>query len=262
MGEFDALNATGFAHRFPPHFHETYAIGVVESGYTRLHTPRGDWIGGPGSILAFAPNEVHQADPVSATGWNYRMIYPSASLFRAFGIRGVDGTLALFRAPVIADAELASAFLRLHHPLMSGDRDDATQDLLVGVLTALVRKHGAPSSTAARQMEERATVLRAQAVMRQRLSETIRLGDLAEECEMSAFHFVRVFHHAVGVPPHAYLIQLRVLRAQTLLAEGENVSHVAHACGFSDQSHLTRTFKKMVGIPPGQYLRSVRPRAA
>ena len=79
---------------------------------------------------------------------------------------------------------------------------------------------------------------------------------------MSPYHLIRVFRRAVGVTPYAYLVQLRVNRAQAMLCQGLSVSDGAYSCGFSDQAHLTRTFKKSVGVPPGRYVRSVRERAA
>ena len=57
----------------------------------------------------------------------------------------------------------------------------------------------------------------------------------------------------VGLPPHAYQIQLRVARARELVAAGVPLAEVATMTGFADQSHLTRLFKRVVGIPPGQY---------
>jgi AraC family chemosensory pili system transcriptional regulator ChpD len=79
---------------------------------------------------------------------------------------------------------------------------------------------------------------------------------------MSEFQLIRAFQRVLGVSPYAYLVQLRVNRARTLLHQGVAVSEVAYTCGFSDQSHLTRTFKKAIGVPPGAYQRAVRKRAA
>ncbi len=37
-----------------------------------------------------------------------------------------------------------------------------------------------------------------------RLGETISLDDLAGEACLSPFHFARLFHQAMGQPPHRY----------------------------------------------------------
>ena len=70
----------------------------------------------------------------------------------------------------------------------------------------------------------------------------------------------RVFSARVGMPPHAYLTDLRVQRARELLAAGRPLSGVAYDTGFADQSHLTRCFKRAVGITPGAYQDQVRGR--
>jgi AraC-like DNA-binding protein len=82
--------------------------------------------------------------------------------------------------------------------------------------------------------------------------------ELSQVCGVSAFHLIRCFRDAVGLPPHAYLKALRVSRAQAMLQGGSSISDVAYDCGFSDQSHLTRNFKRVTGLSPGAYARLVR----
>ncbi|MFM2303350.1 MAG: hypothetical protein RLZZ135_759, partial [Cyanobacteriota bacterium] len=61
----------------------------------------------------------------------------------------------------------------------------------------------------------------------------------------------RVFSQEVGVPPHAFLNQVRVWRAKAQLAKGIAISQVAVETGFYDQAHLTRHFKRLLGYTPG-----------
>jgi len=63
------------------------------------------------------------------------------------------------------------------------------------------------------------------------------------------------FRGETGLPPHAYLNQLRVRLARRLLDRGVTPAEVAAAVGFADQAHLTRHFKRVVGVPPGSYQR-------
>jgi AraC-like DNA-binding protein len=69
---------------------------------------------------------------------------------------------------------------------------------------------------------------------------------------------VRSFTDVVGMPPHAYLTQIRANRARALLLAGETLSGAAYRCGFCDQSHLTRTFKRLFGVTPGSYVAALR----
>lgn len=262
-GGFDAFSAVHFASSFPPHFHETFAIGVIETGAAMLRTPRGQWTARAGTILAFSPGEVHSAEPLANEGYTYRMLYPSLEFMREIGMdaTGVATGTPLFRLPVIDDPVLGRELHDAHVPLMDGVANAAAEDAIVVRLRRLVERYGHVANdgaaTSGRQ-SDRETVACAQRYMQERLARPVRLASVAEECGLNSFHLIRIFRRVVGVPPYAYLVQLRVNRAQTMLGEGFSVADVAYSCGFSDQSHLTRTFRKVIGVPPGQYVRSVR----
>jgi AraC-like DNA-binding protein len=96
-------------------------------------------------------------------------------------------------------------------------------------------------------------VARTRDALHERFAEEVPLEELATIAGMSKCHLVHLFHKEMGLPPHAYQIQLRVARARVLVAAGVPLAEVATMTGFADQSHLTRLFKRVVGMPPGQY---------
>jgi AraC-like DNA-binding protein len=259
-GRFDALWADHFAMRYPPHFHDTWAIGVVETGPLRLRTARGEWNGGPGTILAFAPGEIHSAEALSASGYRYRMVYPSAEVVREIGVAARAETINHpFQTPVFTDHELAGRLVNAHRPLMEGHWGAGGESRLVAALRSLWRIHGgAVDQAGEHDPQDLLAVECARDYVGTRFSGRVRLASIAAECGLSAFQLIRVFQRVLGVSPYAYLVQLRVNRARDLLHQGVGVSEVAYACGFSDQSHLTRVFKKAIGVPPGVYRRAVR----
>jgi AraC-like DNA-binding protein len=73
---------------------------------------------------------------------------------------------------------------------------------------------------------------------------------------VSPFQLIRAFHAVFGVPPHAYLMQVRLRAARTMLVRGESITTAAFTCGFVDQSHLTRVFKRYYGMTPGVFTRA------
>ena len=263
-GRFDALWADHFAMRYPPHFHDTWAVGVVEAGLLQLRTARGEWVGGPGTILAFAPGEIHSAAALSESGYRYRMVYPGADVMYDIGVaERADGIDRPFLTPVFTDHALAARLVRAHQPLMDGVRDTPAESRLVAALRSLWRNHhGGGGVSNAHDSGDLHAVERARNFLESRFSRQVRLASIAAECGMSAFQLIRVFQRVLGVSPYAYLVQLRVNRARNLLHQGIGLSEVAYSCGFSDQSHLTRVFKQAIGVPPGTYQRAVRERAA
>ncbi len=100
---------------------------------------------------------------------------------------------------------------------------------------------------------ERRAVQHAIDYIQANFGERLELAALANQVGLSRYYFLRVFHQTVGMPPHAYVQNVRVQRAQDLILRGEPLATVAHTVGFSNQSHLTRSFKRFVGITPGAF---------
>jgi len=90
-------------------------------------------------------------------------------------------------------------------------------------------------------------------LMNDRWSETITLADLSLAAGVHpvtiSHYFPRFFDCTLG----AYMRKLKVEKALQLLKSGEQLSAVAYACGFFDQSHFIRTFKSLTGFLPAQY---------
>lgn len=78
--------------------------------------------------------------------------------------------------------------------------------------------------------------------------------ELAASVRLSVSHFSRSFARSVGVTPHNYVVQLRVARAQQLLAETDlALTEIALTTGFADQSHFSRCFLQWVGLQPAAF---------
>jgi AraC family transcriptional regulator len=86
------------------------------------------------------------------------------------------------------------------------------------------------------------------------LDSALRLSELAAVVGMNQYSFARAFQATTGGTPHRYLTQLRIARAQDLLA-GSNLalSAIAVMVGFSSQSHMTLAFQRNLSITPGRY---------
>lgn len=91
------------------------------------------------------------------------------------------------------------------------------------------------------------------------LEAPIRIEELATVTRLSKSHFSRAFKLSFRVSPHAYIVALRLSRARTLLSgSNEQISQIAMACGFADQSHFSRVFQRRAGCPPGLWRREHR----
>jgi AraC family transcriptional regulator len=89
------------------------------------------------------------------------------------------------------------------------------------------------------------------------LAKPIALRQLGELAGISTRHFERAFRQAIGVPPHAYVLRKRVIRAQNLLLSEPRltIDEIAVRAGFSSSSHLSSTFLRQIGHSPTAFRR-------
>jgi len=88
---------------------------------------------------------------------------------------------------------------------------------------------------------------------------SIGLQEIASAAGRSPSHLARVFGAEVGMPPHRYLISVRIKRARQLLARTTRpIAEIALDCGFTHQEHLTRMFRRHFQTTPAAYRRTER----
>jgi AraC family transcriptional regulator len=81
----------------------------------------------------------------------------------------------------------------------------------------------------------------------------LALGEMAAVCGLSPYHFMRAFSRTFGMPPHQYVLDLRLDFAERLLADSRmTIADIAHLAGFSSQSHFTTVMKKYRQVTPLQ----------
>lgn len=80
------------------------------------------------------------------------------------------------------------------------------------------------------------------------------LDDYARLCNMSKFHFIRVFEKISGTSPLEYKNNIRMQHALELLLEKRLiVEEISQKVGFSSASYFSQSFKKKYGVSPKQY---------
>jgi transcriptional regulator GlxA family with amidase domain len=77
---------------------------------------------------------------------------------------------------------------------------------------------------------------------------------LARVSGVSEAHFARSFKEAFGVPPHRYLLTLRIERAKALLRDTDlPVTEIAFRTGWKSLGTFGRTFRDVTGESPGDF---------
>lgn len=76
---------------------------------------------------------------------------------------------------------------------------------------------------------------------------------IAQEANMSEYHFFRLFKTVFGLAPHQYLLHKRLYAAKHMLSLDNSVWDTALACGFADIFSFSKAYKKHFGVPPSTH---------
>jgi AraC family transcriptional regulator len=94
--------------------------------------------------------------------------------------------------------------------------------------------------------------------MHEELDSDLSLSALASESGYSRAHFMRMFKTALGLPPHKYLLELRLRRAQEMIAlRSKQIIDIALDCGFRNAAHFSVAFSQRFGVAPNLYRKSL-----
>lgn len=237
--------------------HETYTFALAFEGVARWTYRRKQHVGHPGALSMMQPGEVHVAEIDSQQGVAI-LIAPNAlaaalpSWTRLPNLRTVQSNRG---------QPDDRRFRRLYDAVVEDAPAIVQKSLFAECVAELAAHHfevsGAPVRPGALS---RAALERARVRLHDELSAPLTLDELASTAGSRVESFVRAFRGAYGMPPHAYLMHLRVHHARRLLAAGRSSADAACASGFYDQSHLTRWFRRTLGMTPRACARALSAR--
>lgn len=257
----EVLRASYGAQDFSPHAHDAYLIGLIEDGVHSVWCRGVHNLAAAGTIATMNPGEVHHGGAGDAHGWRQRMIYVPEAAVTEIARDALDrGSLA---APTFArcfrpDTAVAASFAALHE-LTGASEPLSRQTAFETLVLAVLRRHGEFRRPLSPTAANDAAIARARDFLHANRSRPVTLHELAAVARLRRRQLIELFKRRTGLPPHRYLVQLRVEAAKRLLAQGLPAAEVAAAVGFADQSHLIRHFRAIVGTTPARYGRAPAP---
>lgn len=250
----EAMRAHFVRHVYDRHSHDAYLFGVTERGVQAFRCRGGTRASAAGMVMAFNPDDPHDGHAAGSDGFTYAMVHLGTDLVADIlaDARGSHAGLPLFTEPVVDDGPLAGRLQRLNTLLLDGATRLEAQELVMGAVLAMVERYATqPVAVPTPWRSEAPSPVRD--LLHDGFAEDLSADDLARTVGLSRFQLYRQFRERYGVPPSAYLRQVRLREARRRLAAGAAIAEVAFATGFADQSHLTRWFRRTYGITPRVY---------
>ena len=245
--------------QFSRHVHEDFSLGLMHQGTQKFYC-RGEDIYVPsGHLITVNADEVH--DGMSADGnlYNYHVIFIPKKMLDSIGEEMVSPKIPFsFRSPVTKDRELANQLQYIFTLLDNQSREMLELQTFFYMLVAkLLQRHGEAVVGDENCASIPQAVHRACEYINDLALSDISLDDIASAAGLSRYHFLRTFNSALGITPHAYLLQRRLKLARESIRHGAAIADAALDACFADQSHFSRRFKAAFGITPKQYQRAV-----
>lgn len=259
-------------YRHPVEHHFTWSQGRVLQAYQIIFISEGRGVFESevaprhhevkaGSVLLLFPGIWHRYTPSPETGWVEHWLECRGAAFdEAVRIGLIQPQRPVLPAGPTSD--LLHCFQRCHALAERGAL--ASQDVLstLGLhLLSIVGHLQREERGFARAIDE--VVERGHALIALRCQEPLNLTALVQELGVSRSHFRQAFKARLGVSPKQYHLQVRLQKAQDLLANtSKSIKEVAEILGFESAFHLSKQFKARIGTAPQSWRGRFRRRQA
>src|SRR5471030_1002907 len=117
----ELLSARYIEHRFAPHVHDGYVIGMIMAGAQRYRYRGAEHLAGSGTLVLINPDELHTGHTGAEDGWLYRAFYPDSGQILSLlaELELPTSELPAFGATLYRDPDLVKGFCQLHRLLES-----------------------------------------------------------------------------------------------------------------------------------------------
>jgi AraC-like DNA-binding protein len=248
-GGVERLSAWFRGAAFSRHRHDTYAIGITDTGVQSFWYRGTTHSSAAGSVVVLHPDEVHDGYAGTDAGFGYRILYVEPAR-----IAEAAGGLPFVPDPVVRDRRLAAkvdaAFDGPLEPL-------AVDAVVLDLADALLLRTG--EIPVIRSVS--AGVERARQLLDATTHRVVRSPELEVASGLTRFALARQFRARFGTSPYRYSLMRRLDRARAGLGL-RSAAEVALDAGFADQAHFIRSFRRAYGMTPARYAACARPGSA
>ena len=242
--------------------HEEIEIKYFYEGNSALMINSEVFIAKPGDIAIVNPYEIHSTVNIDQYSGRYYLIMVGLDFLNEVNQAALDlrykfiGKSKKIQNFIQGDPRLQAIILRVVEELGKQEENYrlAVQNLMSEFFVLLFRNYenkGNKQRFESENVKHVEVIAPALSKMHTDYAEKFTLEELAELCNVSKYHFCRIFKRAMNVTPVQYLTEYRVDLAEAMLKDTKkSVSDVAWQCGFDDESYFSRCYKKIKGAPP------------
>lgn len=218
-------------HSFGPHIRNNYLIHYVKKGTGTFIKAGKAYRVHEGEAFLICPNEVCTYFADKNDPWEYIWLGFTGEYAEKFKALG-----AVFNA----DGEIFETILN------AADYENCASEYLAGVAFSLY------ASLFSKEKKSSDFVSRACGYIKANYMNNIKICDIAEILCVDRTYLAKIFKKEKGLSMQAYLVKVRLDKAEKLLLMGYTVSNAAYMSGYTDVCNFSKMFKRKKGVSPGE----------
>lgn len=243
-------------------FHEEIEIKYYFSGSSALMIDGEMLVASKGSLSVVNPFELHSNLNIEGYKGEYILLMVGLDFLKEFSPGGLDlRQMFISKGKRInhyieEDKRLSTIMKRIYDEL--SEEKENFKLVVYGLITELfvllfrdytkkeISPEQLPSSGKAAEL-----IAPALSYIFENYSKQMSLDTLAAMCNISKYHFSRVFKEEMKMTVVEYIISYRISLADVMLRDGErSIEEIAGECGFFDLSYFYRCYKRLKGTSP------------
>ncbi len=259
----DAVSHIDSKDDYPNVFHEEIEIKLFYEGSSTLIVGDETVVAQPGDIVVMNPYEFHSTVDYGQKKGRYHLLMIGLDFFEnennAPDLRHIFlSEKTALQTHIRGDARLVRILTDLvfevneKKPMYKQMAYGLTLELF-GLLLRNYKSEKTMEIPSAKSIRYYDIIYPAIQKLRTDYAEKISVEKLAEMCNVSKYHFCRIFKTVTGMSVLQYQTEYRLQIADIFLEKStKSVSEIAEICGFDDMCYFSRCYKKHTGMSPKQ----------
>lgn len=254
-GDIEIKKCNNSIHSNKTHFHNEISMGLIESGYSNTKVYDNEYKLTEGTFLIIPANVPHKCTPHDYHHWKFKMFYINKEWFESeFNIDNKNIEFSYMKLNQDMYLKIAELFNNIESKKMNIENESK----LLKTISILNKNNYADTNGKLCGNINLIKINEVKEYLDENYLKNIKLIDLAKIANISKYYLIKKFEECYGLPPHQYIINLRINYAKKLLKSNNDFADIALKSKFYDQSHFAKYFKDYTGVTPLEYKSSLQ----
>lgn len=227
---------------------DSFLLELILDGSVTGESDGETWQAEKGDVVlldCYRPHHYH-----SKTGWRALWMH-----FDGASARGYYNVIHRSNGIVFSARRIRKDLRALDDIYDMFHREKAPNELQIALsMTKMLTAMAEPLSARTGVHEKKDSIDEVLYYINEHISEELPVKQLAQLASFSEYHFIRVFHDAVGMTPRQYIKTVRMNQAKYLLKTTDlPIQEIGYSTGYSSLSMFCTTFKNSQGVTPSEF---------